>query len=89
MNNSEYHQAEVSVPAYPIVEERLPMLVHFKNNVSTVDPLIAKALTVAYFKEWPTPSQFAQAKKMYAEELGVSIKWVAFDTEVMVEGRTT
>jgi taurine transport system substrate-binding protein len=39
----------------------------------------AEDLTVAYFLEWPTPSQFAQTKKMYAEKLGVSIKWVSFD----------
>lgn len=36
-------------------------------------------LTVAYFLEWPTPNQFAQAKKIYEEELGMPIKWVSFD----------
>lgn len=39
----------------------------------------AEELTVAYFLEWPTPSQFAQVKNIYAEELGVDIKWVSFD----------
>jgi len=39
----------------------------------------AEDLTVAYFLEWPTPSQFAQVKKIYDKELGVSIKWVSFD----------
>jgi len=39
----------------------------------------AEELTVAYFQEWPTPNQFAQVKKIYAKELGVNIKWVAFD----------
>jgi len=39
----------------------------------------AEELTVAYFLEWPTPNQFAQAKKMYAKELGMDIKWVSFD----------
>lgn len=39
----------------------------------------AEGITVAYFLEWPTPNQFAQAKKMYAAELGVDIKWVSFD----------
>ncbi len=39
----------------------------------------ADALTVAYFLEWPTPSQFAQVKKIYDKELGVSVKWVSFD----------
>lgn len=39
----------------------------------------ADDLTVAYFLEWPTPSQFAQVKKIYDKELGVNIKWVSFD----------
>jgi taurine transport system substrate-binding protein len=36
-------------------------------------------LTVAYFQEWPTPNQFAQVKKIYDKELGMNVKWVAFD----------
>jgi len=40
---------------------------------------MAEDLTVAYFLEWPTPNQYAQAKKIYDKELGVSIKWVSFD----------
>lgn len=36
-------------------------------------------LTVAYFLEWPTPNQFAQANKIYEEELGVKVNWVSFD----------
>lgn len=39
----------------------------------------AQELTVAYFLEWPTPNQFAQAKKIYEEELGVTINWRSFD----------
>lgn len=39
----------------------------------------AEELTVAYFQEWPTPNQFAQVKKIYDKELGVNVKWVAFD----------
>lgn len=39
----------------------------------------AEDLTVAYFLEWPTPSQFAQVKKIYDEALGVKVKWVSFD----------
>lgn len=40
----------------------------------------AEQLTVAYFMEWPTPSQYAQSKKIYDEKLGVDVKWVAFDS---------
>ena len=39
----------------------------------------AETIAVAYFMEWPTPNQYAQAKKIYDKELGVDIKWVAFD----------
>jgi taurine transport system substrate-binding protein len=36
-------------------------------------------LTVAYFLEWPTPNQFAQANKLYEEALGMKVNWVSFD----------
>ncbi|MEL6503653.1 MAG: ABC transporter substrate-binding protein [Pseudomonadota bacterium] len=38
-----------------------------------------KELTVAYFLEWPTPNQYAQANKIYEKELGIPVKWVSFD----------
>ena len=38
-----------------------------------------KELVVAYFLEWPTPNQFAQANKLYSKELGIPVKWVSFD----------
>ena len=37
---------------------------------------------VAYFLEWPTANQVAQAKKWYDEALGVPLEWRAFDTGV-------
>lgn len=36
-------------------------------------------LVVAYFLEWPTPNQYAQANKLYEKELGIPVKWVSFD----------
>ncbi|MEM7209944.1 MAG: ABC transporter substrate-binding protein [Pseudomonadota bacterium] len=39
----------------------------------------AEELTVAYFLEWPTPNQFAQANKLYEKELGMTVNWVSFD----------
>lgn len=36
-------------------------------------------ITVAYFLEWPTPNQFAQAQEIYEQELGVKINWRSFD----------
>ncbi|MGI9450912.1 MAG: ABC transporter substrate-binding protein [Geminicoccaceae bacterium] len=48
-------------------------------------------ITVAYFAEWPTANQVAQAEKWYDEELGVPFEWRAFETgvamaEAMVAG---
>ena len=48
-------------------------------------------ITVAYFREWPTANQVAQAEKWYDEELGVTINWRAYNTgvemaEAMVAG---
>ena len=48
-------------------------------------------VTVAYFKEWPTANQVAQAQKWYDETMGVELEWRAFNTgvemaEAMVAG---
>ena len=42
----------------------------------------SEEVTVAYFLQWPTPNQVAQIEKTYDEMMGVSVKWVAFDTGV-------
>ncbi len=47
--------------------------------VATAPANALDELTVAYFLEWPTPNQFAQANKIYEEELGVKVNWVSFD----------
>lgn len=39
-------------------------------------------LNVAYFLEWPTPNQFEQDNATYAEEMGMTVNWKAFDTGV-------
>lgn len=40
----------------------------------------ADELTVAYFLEWPMPFQYAKAKGIYEEKLGIPINWVSFDS---------
>ena len=40
----------------------------------------ADELTVAYFLEWPMPFQYAKAKGLYDDALGVPVNWVSFDT---------
>ena len=47
--------------------------------VATAPANALDELTVAYFLEWPTPNQFAQANKIYEKELGVKVNWVSFD----------
>ncbi len=42
----------------------------------------AEKVTVAYFREWPTANQVAQAEKWYDREMGVDIEWRAFNTGV-------
>lgn len=39
-------------------------------------------VTVAYFQEWPTANQVAQAQKWYDEALGVELEWRPFNTGV-------
>ncbi len=39
-------------------------------------------ITVAYFQEWPTANQVAQAEKWYDEALGVEVEWRPFNTGV-------
>ena len=59
-----------------------------------VNPALAAApdkITVAYFLEWPTANQVAQAEKWYDKELGVPLEWRAYNTgvemaEAMVAG---
>lgn len=51
----------------------------FAATIAVPASASAEDLTVAYFLEWPTPNQFAQAQKMYSEKLGVNVKWVSFD----------
>ena len=48
-------------------------------------------ITVAYFREWPTANQVAQAEKWYDKEMGVNLEWRAYNTgvemaEAMVAG---
>lgn len=50
-----------------------------------------ETITVAYFEEWPTANQVAQAEKWYDEALGLPVEWRAFETgvamaEAMVAG---
>lgn len=54
-------------------------LIATSSMIAVTSSADAEELTVAYFLEWPTPNQFAQAKKMYAEKLGMNVKWVSFD----------
>ena len=43
-----------------------------------------EAITVAYFPEWPTANQVAQAERWYDEEMGLEVKWRPFDSGVQM-----
>ena len=46
--------------------------------------LAVDEITVAYFLEWPTPNQFAQAQEIFDAEMGVRVNWRAFETGVQM-----
>lgn len=52
--------------------------------LSGTSALAVDEITVAYFLEWPTPNQFAQAEGLYDEALGVRVNWRAFETGVQM-----
>lgn len=52
--------------------------------LSTTSALAVDEITVAYFLEWPTPNQYAQAMQTYDEALGVTVNWRAFETGVQM-----
>ncbi|MEZ5752361.1 MAG: ABC transporter substrate-binding protein [Paracoccaceae bacterium] len=52
--------------------------------LSSTSALAVEEITVAYFLEWPTPNQFAQAESIYDEALGVRVNWRAFETGVQM-----
>ena len=43
-----------------------------------------EAITVAYFPEWPTANQVAQAERWYDEEMGLEVRWRTFDSGVQM-----
>ena len=47
--------------------------------VLAADP---EKIRVAYFAEWPTANQVAQAEKWYDDEIGIPFEWRAFETGV-------
>lgn len=71
-----------------------PMLLAASVLGATAGSAVAadpEKITVAYFREWPTANQVAQAEKWYDEALGVELEWRAFNTgvemaEAMVAG---
>ena len=40
----------------------------------------AEEVTVGYFLEWPMPFEYAKQMGTYDAEMGVTVKWVSFDT---------
>ena len=60
-------------------------------TAAALPALAAEDVTVAYFLEWPTANQVAQAEDTYSEALGANVEWRAFGngnemTQAMVSG---
>jgi len=53
-------------------------------GLSATAALAVDEVTVAYFLEWPTPNQFAQAQEIFDAEMGVRVNWRAFETGVQM-----
>jgi len=53
-------------------------------GLSASAALAVDEITVAYFLEWPTPNQFAQAQEIFDAEMGVRVNWRAFETGVQM-----
>jgi taurine transport system substrate-binding protein len=55
-----------------------------ETEVTSAEPdeampeVVLDELNVAYFLEWPTANQVAQAEKTYDEALGVTVNWIPF-----------
>ena len=43
-----------------------------------------ESITVAYFPEWPTANQVAQAERWYDEAMGLEVRWRPFDSGVQM-----
>ena len=69
----------------------LALLSGFWTVAATFPASALEKITVAYFREWPTANQVAQAERWYDKELGVEMEWRAYNTgvemaEAMVAG---
>ena len=47
-------------------------------DAATGDEMMLDELNVAYFLEWPTANQVAQAERTYDEALGLTVNWIPF-----------
>ena len=48
------------------------------GEVETSEEMMLDELNVAYFLEWPTANQVAQAEETYDEALGLTVNWTQF-----------
>ena len=62
------------------LSRKLILSLFLSASLLNINYVSAETITVGYFLEWPTPNQYAQAKKIYDKKLGVDLKWVSFDS---------
>ncbi|TVQ53402.1 MAG: taurine ABC transporter substrate-binding protein [Rhodobacteraceae bacterium] len=68
----------------PMTHRRLFAAAGLSAALSAGAAAAVEEITVAYFLEWPTPNQYAQAQGLYDEALGVRVNWRAFETGVQM-----
>ncbi len=63
--------AEEETPAAPAEPEA-------DDSAAPSEEMMPDELNVAYFLEWPTANQVAQAEKTYDDALGLTVNWIPF-----------
>ncbi|MCY3617991.1 MAG: ABC transporter substrate-binding protein [Acidimicrobiaceae bacterium] len=48
------------------------------GSMAAADEMMLDELNVAYFLEWPTANQVAQARRTYDDALGLTVNWIPF-----------
>ncbi|MDE0065387.1 MAG: ABC transporter substrate-binding protein [Acidimicrobiaceae bacterium] len=72
-------EIESALPSYDsFVDTSFLEAVVGGDSMGGADEMMLDELNVAYFLEWPTANQVAQAEETYDAELGLKVNWIPF-----------
>ncbi|MDE0605889.1 MAG: ABC transporter substrate-binding protein [Acidimicrobiaceae bacterium] len=72
-------EIESALPSYDsFVDTSFLEAVVGGDSMGGADEMMLDELNVAYFLEWPTANQVAQAEETYDAELGMTVNWIPF-----------